>query len=185
MGGRWTVSPRMSVGCHCRRQALDNSRLLQESTLRRDVLARASGHTLSPGARKAMPSRHRSFWSGLVGAAVLLASPLAFAQSTEPGKPCKADLQKLCPGVEPGHGRILACLEGKTDQLSPACKDDVSKKLNAFYKACKPDADKFCATVDRGEGRVMQCLKDNEASLSKACKNVWEGAKGKKKAAAK
>ena len=185
MGGSWTVSPRMSVGCHCRRQALDNSRLLQESTLRRDVLARASGHTLSPGARKAMPSRHRSFWSGLVGAAVLLASPLAFAQSTEPGKPCKADLQKLCPGVEPGHGRILACLEGKTDQLSPACKDDVSKKLNAFYKACKPDADKFCATVDRGEGRVMQCLKDNEASLSKACKNVWEGAKGKKKAAAK
>jgi hypothetical protein len=31
----------------------------------------------------------------------------------------------------------------------------------------------------------MQCLKDNEASLSKACKNVWEEAKGKKKAAAK
>ena len=87
--------------------------------------------------------------------------------------------------MEPGHGRILACLEGKTDQLSAACKDDVSKKLGAFYKACKADADKFCATVQRGEGRVMQCLKDNEASLSHACKNVWEKGKAKKKAAAK
>ncbi|HUM09449.1 MAG TPA: cysteine rich repeat-containing protein [Myxococcaceae bacterium] len=130
-----------------------------------------------------MLSRHLSWWSALVGSGVLLAAPVAFAQSSEPGKPCKADLEKICPGVEPGHGRILACLEGKTDQLSPACKDDVSKKLTAFYKACKPDADKLCATVERGEGRVMQCLKDNEASLSKSCKNVWEKAKGKKKAA--
>ncbi|HZX43854.1 MAG TPA: cysteine rich repeat-containing protein [Myxococcaceae bacterium] len=132
-----------------------------------------------------MLSRHRSFRSALLGAATLLAAPLAFAQSSEPGKPCKADLEKICPGVEPGHGRILACLEGKTDQLSPACKDDVSKKLNAFYKACKPDADKLCATVEQGGGRVMQCLKDNEASLSKSCKKVWEKTAGKKKAAAK
>jgi hypothetical protein len=54
------------------------------------------------------------------------------------------------PRSRAGHGRILACLEGKTDQLSAACKDDVSK-LTAFYKACKPDADKFCATMERGE----------------------------------
>jgi cysteine rich repeat protein len=130
-----------------------------------------------------MLPRHLSFWPALLGAGVLLAAPVASAQSSEPGKPCKADLEKLCPGVEPGHGRILACLEGRTDQLSPACKDDVSKKLSAFYKACKPDAEKLCATVERGEGRVMQCLKDNEASLSKSCKNVWEKAKAKKKAA--
>jgi len=132
-----------------------------------------------------MVSRHRSSLSVLVGAVTVLVAPLAFAQSSEPGKPCKADLAKICPGVEPGHGRILACLEGKTDQLSQACKDDVSKKLTAFYKACKADADKFCSTVDRGGGRVMDCLKDNEASLSKGCKNVWEKSKGKKKAATK
>ena len=128
-----------------------------------------------------MSSRHRSTLPALLGAGVLLAGPLVFAQGVEPGKACKADLEKLCPGVEPGHGRILACIEGKTDQLSQACKDDVSKKLDAFYKACKADADKLCATVERGEGRVMQCLKDNEASLSKSCKKVW--GKGKEKEA--
>ena len=130
-----------------------------------------------------MSSLHRFRWSALLVAGALLVAPLAFAQGLQPGKACKADLEKLCPGVEPGHGRILACLEGKTDQLSTACKDDVSNKLVAFYKACKADTDKLCATVERGEGRVMQCLKDNEASLSKSCKKVW-GA-GKEKAAAK
>jgi hypothetical protein len=130
-----------------------------------------------------MSSRHRSTWPALLGAGVLLAAPLVFAQGLEPGKACKADLEKLCPGVEPGHGRILACIEGKTDQLSQACKDDVSKKLDAFYKACKADADKLCASVVRGEGRVMQCLKDNEASLSKSCKKVWGQGKEKKAAA--
>jgi Cysteine rich repeat len=132
-----------------------------------------------------MSSRHRSLWSALLGAGILLAAPTALAQSTEPGKPCKADFEKLCPGVQPGQGRILACLEGKTDQLSPACKDDVSKKLVAFYNACKPDAEKFCASVERGEGRVMQCLKDNEASLSSSCKKAWGKGKSKKTAAAK
>jgi Cysteine rich repeat len=131
-----------------------------------------------------MSSHHPFRWSALLGAGVLLATPLAFAQGLVPGKACKADLEKVCPGVEPGHGRILACLEGKTDQLSEACKDDVSKKLVEFYKACKADTDKLCATVERGEGRVMQCLKDNEASLSKSCKKVW-GAGKEKKAAAK
>ena len=130
-----------------------------------------------------MSSRHRSIWSALLGAGFLLCTPVVLAQGLEPGKPCKADLEKLCPGVEPGHGRILACLEGKTDQLSQACKDDTSKKLTAFYKACKADMDKLCASVERGEGRVMQCLKDNETSLGPSCKKVWGKGKDKKAAA--
>jgi hypothetical protein len=132
-----------------------------------------------------MSSRRRSLTSALLGAGALLVASPAFAQGLEPGKACKADLEKVCPGVEPGHGRILACLEGKTDQLSDKCKDDVSKKLVSFYKACKADADKLCANVMRGEGRVLACLQENEASLSKSCKKVWSAGKSKKTAAAK
>lgn len=130
-----------------------------------------------------MSSRHSFRWPALLCAGVLLAAPLAFAQGLQPGKACKADLEKLCPGVEPGHGRILACLEGKTDQLSQACKDDVSKKIDALYKGCKADVAKLCADVERGSGRVMQCLKDNEASLSKSCKKAFGAGKEKKTAA--
>ena len=35
-----------------------------------------------------MVSRHRSSLSVLVGAVTVLVAPLAFAQSSEPGKPC-------------------------------------------------------------------------------------------------
>jgi hypothetical protein len=34
---------------------------------------------------------------------------------------CRADSDRLCAGVIPGGGRILACLQGKSGQLSPAC----------------------------------------------------------------
>lgn len=129
-------------------------------------------------------SRHRSSWSLLLGAGVLLATSVVLAQPV-PGKACKADLDKVCPGVEPGHGRILGCLEGKTDQLSQACKDDVSKKMTALYKSCRADTEKLCPGVEMGGGRVLQCLADNEASLSKSCKKVWGKPGSKKKAAAK
>ena len=126
-------------------------------------------------------SRHR--WSLLLGAGILLAAPVALAEPV-PGKACKADLAAACPGVEPGQGRILACLEGKTDQLSQACKDDVSKKFNALYKACRPDAQKLCPDVEMGGGKLLQCLGDNEKSLSSSCKKVWGKPKSSKKTAA-
>jgi hypothetical protein len=125
------------------------------------------------------PSR----WSVLVGAALLLVSPLALAQGAEPGQPCKADVQKLCPGIKPGHGRVLACLEGKADQVSAACKDEVKAKAEAIYDACKGDVAKYCATVEKGQGRILMCLKQNEATLSDSCKAVWAKAKAAKAAA--
>src|ERR1051326_1222739 len=35
---------------------------------------------------------------------------------------CGADAQKLCAGVQPGGGRILACLKKHKDQISDSCK---------------------------------------------------------------
>jgi hypothetical protein len=124
-------------------------------------------------------SSRSTFWPALVGAATLLAAPLAFAQG-EPGKPCQADAKKLCPGVKPdGHGALLACLEGKADQVSAACKDEVKAKVEAMANACKSDIEKFCAGVEKGQGRILQCLKTNASGLSDSCKAFWSKAKAK------
>jgi hypothetical protein len=40
---------------------------------------------------------------------------------------CGPDIQKLCTGVQPGGGRILACLKQHKDQVSDGCKQAVAK----------------------------------------------------------
>ncbi len=34
---------------------------------------------------------------------------------------CRGDYDRLCAGVMPGGGRVLACLQNHTNQLSAAC----------------------------------------------------------------
>lgn len=48
-------------------------------------------------------------------------SGAASAQSSDPRGACKADYDKFCAGIAPGGG-IVACLNGKRDQLSATCK---------------------------------------------------------------
>lgn len=43
--------------------------------------------------------------------------------SNSPRAACKTDVEKLCSGVQPGGGRIAACLRQNDAQLSAACKD--------------------------------------------------------------
>ena len=63
--------------------------------------------------------------SKLSFAAIVLAvafSGVASAQSSDPRGACKADYDKFCAGIAPGGGKVIACLEGKRDQLSATCK---------------------------------------------------------------
>ncbi len=38
---------------------------------------------------------------------------------------CSADAEKLCPETQPGDGRLLECLESKSDRVSEGCKKAV------------------------------------------------------------
>jgi hypothetical protein len=43
---------------------------------------------------------------------------------------CATDIQNLCAGVEPGGGRILACLRQHKAQVSDPCRQAVLKALS-------------------------------------------------------
>lgn len=47
--------------------------------------------------------------------------------SPTPRAACKGDVEKLCPDVQPGGGRIIACLKQNAAQVSAPCKDALLK----------------------------------------------------------
>lgn len=57
--------------------------------------------------------------------ALLAAGPAlaedAPAQPVRAKMACRPDVQRLCADVQPGGGRILACLKGHSADLSPDC----------------------------------------------------------------
>lgn len=68
----------------------------------------------------------------IVGLLVFSLSSLTYAADQVPADnqargACKEDIQKLCPDVKRGGGRIAACLKNNSDKLSDACKTQIAK----------------------------------------------------------
>jgi hypothetical protein len=116
--------------------------------------------------------------SGLLILAVLLLSgSCAMAQS---GNPCAGDVKKLCAGIQPGEGRIKACIKSHLGELSQACEDRLLT-VTITGKVCKADVAKLCAGVVPGTGGLRACLKSHMAEISDPCKDAMSGtAAGKK-----
>ncbi|WP_075222091.1 cysteine rich repeat-containing protein [Acuticoccus yangtzensis] len=95
---------------------------------------------------------------------------------------CSADIASLCGEVEPGNGRVMACLYAFESSVSDACDaaiadtadilDTMFASLSYARQMCMEDAASLCGDVEAGEGRVLSCLKEKEAELSDGCAEI-------------
>ncbi len=68
-----------------------------------------------------MRIRHFAVVSALTLGAFGSTESSALAKEGEAMKYCKADVARLCPGVEMGGGRIIACLKEHKMEVSVGC----------------------------------------------------------------
>ncbi len=61
------------------------------------------------------------------GPALAQATPEQKERARAVAKSCRADAQKFCRGVQPGGGRLLACLKGHEADLSAACRNTLKE----------------------------------------------------------
>ena len=90
----------------------------------------------------------------------------------QPRFPCAADIKKLCGNVEPGEGRIVACIKEhiKNKDLSDVCKKRLAKAA-AVAKVCSEELKKQCGS-ERSRVRKAACVVNALEDLSDACEDA-------------
>jgi Cysteine rich repeat len=102
----------------------------------------------------------------------------ALAQSGM-ARACAGDVKALCAGVQPGGGRVKACIKAHVSDLSEPCQA-VLLKAAAIGKACAADIKQDCAEIKPGGGRIEACMKSHLADVSEPCKDaISQAAAGK------
>ena len=97
---------------------------------------------------------------------------------------CEDDISKYCSAVNPGNGRLGACLYAHEDQVSPSCDtaiveiadliDILFEQLRYAKQQCGADIAKLCGETELGQGRLFSCLHEQKAALSAECLEVIE-----------
>ena len=105
------------------------------------------------------------FATGAVLSALLVSSALA-----QPRLPCAADIRKVCANVDPGGGRIIACIKEHFKDLSDVCKERLST-VAAGAKVCREDVEKQCGSM-QSKARKAVCIMDALSDLGDACKDA-------------
>ena len=83
-----------------------------------DVKAQCAGHKSGEGRMACIKMHFRDF---------SLRCQLALVKQAAVRKACKADAEKNCADIEPGGGRIEACVKDRFADLSDGCKETISQ----------------------------------------------------------
>lgn len=76
----------------------------------------------------------------LFGVMVTLgATPAPAAPNRDPAvmAACRGDAQRLCPGVQPGEGRIGQCMRARVREVSPQCLEAVKASKAASGRGAR------------------------------------------------
>jgi hypothetical protein len=68
-----------------------------------------------------MLTRQVAVTSVLAVVLISLSGPTVRAQGGATLSHCKADAERICPGVTPGGGKLIECLKQHTDDVSVGC----------------------------------------------------------------
>ncbi len=92
---------------------------------------------------------------------------------------CEPEIKELCENVNPGEGRLFACLYSYEDRVSPQCAnafDDFADAIDFLFananealSICAPDIQAQCSDTTVGGGRILTCLSENKGSVSSDC----------------
>jgi hypothetical protein len=97
---------------------------------------------------------------------------LLLAQAAD--HPCVADAKRLCPGVQPGQGRIAACLKEHQSDMSPACKARIAE-FREGAQSCQADVQKLCPGTKPGKERSA-CMRQHKDEVSPECREFFSEA---------
>jgi len=102
----------------------------------------------------------------------VLAVPVsAIAQGTALRQARGAEVQQHCAGIEPGEGRLRACVKEHYAEFSETCKQALLSSVT-LVKACKDDVQQACPDVQPGGGHIQACMKDHFTEFSDRCKQA-------------
>jgi hypothetical protein len=71
----------------------------------------------------------------VIGAAVLFSATAAMAQQRGPAGACAADIKVKCAGVQPGEGRLSACVKEHLTEFSEPCQVRLAKIATSSARA--------------------------------------------------
>ena len=95
----------------------------------------------------------------------------AMAQGSAVRQACEAQIQQHCAGIEPGEGRLRACVKDNFAAFSEPCKRAMLSSV-AVVRACKAEAQQNCGGIQPGGGRIQTCMKDHFTELTEPCKEA-------------